>query len=246
MDINIFIIAMILIPLITIFIIYLVGSQDKEQEFHDEDQDQIKEDLLVQLKEKNIKAHKTYNITHSYNINKQVIFDFLNKKIAILDVITTTIKYVDFNEIIACELIEDNATIMQGGFGRAVVGGVLAGGVGAIVGASLRDSTNVVNNLSIRIVTSDISDALVMITLIQSVVKRSDLEYEELMNTAQDIYSTVISIIESNKKDIRDMTDSIGSKSVAVRIRELAKLKEEGLLTEEEFNKKKKELLNLT
>lgn len=141
--------------------------------------------------------------------------------------------------------MEDNTTIMKGGIGRAIVGGVLAGGVGAIVGAGTRGSSDVVKNLALRIITNDISNSMVMITLIKSDTKRDSAFYKNCLASAQGIYPTIVSILNSSKTSKQTLSESIDSKSVSHQIRELAKLKEEGLLTEEEFNKKKKALLNI-
>ncbi|EPZ54444.1 hypothetical protein H477_3583 [[Clostridium] sordellii ATCC 9714] len=40
----------------------------------------------------------------------------------------------NYKDIIEFELLEDGESITKGGLGRAVAGGVLLGGVGAIVG----------------------------------------------------------------------------------------------------------------
>ncbi len=200
--------------------------------------------LQNQLRQKKFKIDKTYNII-SLGVNKQVLFDFESNKIAILDAAANSINYVEFNKIIDCEILEDNTTIMKGGIGRALVGGVLAGGVGAIVGAGTRGLSDIVKNLAIRIITNDISNPMVMITLINSDTKRDGLFYKNCMASAQEIYSTIVSVLNSGKTSKQTLSESIDSESVSDQIRELAKLKGEGLLTEEEFNKKKKALLNI-
>lgn len=47
-----------------------------------------------------------------------------------------------FSELTDYELIEDGETITKGGFGTAVAGGILFGGVGAIVGGGLGKKKN--------------------------------------------------------------------------------------------------------
>lgn len=58
---------------------------------------------------------------------------------------------IPFETIIACELLEDNSTVLKSGVGRAVVGAAIAGEVGAIIGASSRESSDMVNSLIVRI-----------------------------------------------------------------------------------------------
>lgn len=128
-----------------------------------------------------------------------VAFDISNKQIAVCNHTNNIIQKIKFEDVIECEIIEDNTTIAKGGIGRALVGGVLAGGVGAIVGAGTRSTSNVTNNLAVRIITADIKNSLVMITLIETMTKRDTEMYKMCMNTAQEIYSTVISVIKANE-----------------------------------------------
>ncbi|PKO09063.1 MAG: hypothetical protein CVU40_12705 [Chloroflexi bacterium HGW-Chloroflexi-2] len=147
---------------------------------------------------------------------------------------------------------------MKGGLGRAVVGGVLSGGIGAIVGASTRGSSDIVKSLTIRIITNNSFDSLRLIPLIKSNTKRDSSNYKNCMSAAQGIYSSIISILNSGKtanqnnlvdSDKTDVENSVvgikNSESLSDQIRELAKLKEEGLISEEEFAKKKKAILNI-
>jgi hypothetical protein len=228
---------LIIILFVALVVVIIAGfNKGKEQIAN-------KSNLQSQLRANNFNDEKTIDIV-SINVYKQISFDFTNKKLAIIDVIANSLEYVQFEKIIECEIIEDNTTIMKGGIGRAVVGGVLAGGIGAVVGSTTRKSSDMVRNLSIRIITNDISNALVLITLIDQEIKRDITVYKNCMSAAQEIYSTIISIIESNKKLLGDSTAEV-TKSIANQIRDLGKLKEEGLITEEEFTAKKSKLLDL-
>jgi len=108
--------------------------------------------------------------------------------------------FLNFNDLIECEVLEDNSTIMKGGIGRAVAGGILLGGVGAIVGATTRKSADMVNSLTVRIVTANVTDALIMVDLIHMKLKRNHPEYKNAYEFAQKLYATVTSIISSNEK----------------------------------------------
>ncbi len=110
---------------------------------------------------------------------------------------------IQYSKIIECEILEDGASVMKGGIGRAVVGGALAGGVGAVVGASTRKSKNVVNSLKVRIVTSDINNALRTVDIISSPMQTDLPDYARASKFAQEVYSTIISIIANNENNIR-------------------------------------------
>ena len=58
-----------------------------------------------------------------------------------------------YNQILGFELLEDGETITKGGLGSAVVGGLLFGGVGAIVGGvtGAKRTKNVCKSLQIKI-----------------------------------------------------------------------------------------------
>ena len=157
--------------------------------------------LSEQLSNANIHYDKVINIT-STGIDSKVVFDLNNRKIAIINTNAVKIDYVDFDKIIQCEILEDNSVVMKGGVGRAVVGGILAGGVGAIVGAQTRGSSEIVKNLSIRIITNDVINSLVWIHLIKTATKRDSFEYKRNKDAAQQIYSTIISILNTDPKPV--------------------------------------------
>ena len=157
--------------------------------------------LSEQLSNANIHYDKVINIT-STGIDTKVVFDLNNRKIAIIDTNAVKIDYVDFDKIVQCEILEDNSVVMKGGVGRAVVGGILAGGVGAIVGAQTRGSSEIVKNLSIRIITNDVINSLVWIHLIKTGTKRDSFEYKRNKDAAQQIYSTIISILNTDPKPV--------------------------------------------
>lgn len=124
-----------------------------------------------------------------------------SQKIAICYVLAGLITYVKFNDIIECEIIEDSNTIMKGGVGRAIAGGIIAGGVGAVVGANTRKSKNVIYSLQVRIITKNINNSLININLINSPsgTEKSSLEYQDAQRFANEVYATIIAIIDSNK-----------------------------------------------
>ena len=73
--------------------------------------------------------------------------------------------------MIECSIEEDGVTIESGGVGRAVVGGVLAGGVGAVVGAATRSSKPTTLSLSVRLVTRNLDRPLYKILIIKEATK---------------------------------------------------------------------------
>lgn len=116
-----------------------------------------------------------------------------------------TYTQIPFNQIIDCEILEDNATVMKGGIGRAVVGSMIAGDTGAIVGAATRKSSNVVNSLNVRIITNNIKTPCYLISVVNAAIERGTPAYKEKYNLAQEIYSTIFAIIYNNKNQQTDV-----------------------------------------
>ena len=132
---------------------------------------------------------------------------------------------------------------MKGGVGRAIVGGALAGGVGAIVGANTRKSKNITNSLQLRIITTDVSKSLYTINLIKKETKRDSIEYKQAINFANNVYATVMSIInDNNNKGVKKMVQN--NEDFIEQLERLSKLKDSGAITQEEFEISKKKILD--
>lgn len=128
-------------------------------------------------------------------LSTEVRVDTEHKRIAILFPMYTQLEIIKFSEIIRCETIQDNSTILSGGVGRAIVGGILVGGVGAVVGANTRKSKDVVYDLKINITTNNINNPLITIQLINSQTERSSLIYHKCIEFAEKVQATMESII---------------------------------------------------
>lgn len=129
-----------------------------------------------------------------------IYIDEPNKRVMLINRNTpSSRKIYNFNELVECSILEDGATICSGGVGRAITGAIIGGGVGAIVGASTRSSKNVTLSMSVRIITSKISQPLYEIPLITSETNRDSTEYKRKIAYAQEIYATITSIIAQNK-----------------------------------------------
>ena len=107
-------------------------------------------------------------------------------------------KTYNFKDIIECEILEDNETILKSSAGRAAVGGIIAGGVGAVVGASSRGTQGVANRLVIRVGLNNILEPSLIITFIDKQISRTTPYYQSNYSKAIEIYSTIKSIIYNN------------------------------------------------
>ncbi len=153
-----------------------------------------------------------------------------------------------FESLVNCELLEDGTSIIQkGGTGRAIAGGLLFGGAGAIVGASTakRKQSEYCTSLRIKITVKN-ARQLYYIDFISSRTKKSSSTYKSAYECAQECLSA-LEIIAAENAEIASYEQAklAHSLSSADEIRKYKQLLDDGIITEEEFNVKKKQLLQL-
>lgn len=150
----------------------------------------------------------------------------------------------DYSQIVDFSLLEDGNSIASGGLGRAVVGGLLFGGAGAIVGGVTRGYKSTCTNLQIKITVKDYREPAFFITLISSQTAKSSFTYKEFMKQAESILSKLQLIIDLQSKQEQN-SSAQATPDIPDQIRKYKSLLEDGIITTEEFEQKKRELLNL-
>lgn len=175
--------------LVVLYLIFFTGKSDKMKEVNDE-----------------LKANKFHTSKAIYSnliLNKvQIRIDDINKKIAICYIYPKKkVILLDYIDILECDIIEDDNFVMKGGVGRAIAGGIIAGPTGAIIGASTRNSKNVVDNLQIRIITKNIANSLYTIDIIDSQIKKDTDEYKKAIKFANEVYALITAITNNTLID---------------------------------------------
>jgi uncharacterized membrane protein len=188
-----------------------------------------------------------------------------NEKIAFISL--TDKKVISFSDIIGVELIEDGNTISKKStsrtIGGAIVGGVLTGGVGAIIGGLSGGSTqkNKVSSLSVKIHIRDLSNPSILIKCfdsrtmtteakasIETVGKMESYKYQLGKKNAdeiKDLISVIIDRIDSKTSiENSNITNQQNNNSVADELLKLNDLKEKGIISEDEFTTQKNKILN--
>ena len=152
-----------------------------------------------------------------------------------------------YDEVLDFELLEDGGSIVKGGLGRAVAGGVLFGGVGAIVGGATgkRKGKPTCTSLKIKITLNDMTTPTEYINLISTETKKSSMLYQTCEKQAQEILSLFQVMCESNKAAQSVPTQTVQEQSAADEIVKFKRLLDSGVITEDEFEAKKKQLLGL-
>lgn len=149
-----------------------------------------------------------------------------------------------YNQILDFELLEDGDSITKGGLGSAVAGGVLFGGVGAIVGGVTggKKTKALCNSLKIKITFRDCYRQNIYIDLITAQTKTSSIIYKSAYKTAQDALSALQIACD---KTSRNSTIEEKPISEADEILKFKKLLDDGIISQEEFETKKKQLLGM-
>ena len=159
--------------------------------------------------------------------------------------LTTHDYYIfSYDQIVDCELLEDNAVV--GSVKSAVVGGALFGALGAVVGSNT-GRKGICNSLIIKLTVRNCEKAAFLINIVDQKLERSSEWYKECYQNVQEIMSKLSLIISEAKSQKADANEAGGKYVVPVadEIRKFKELMDEGIITREEFEAKKKQLLNL-
>ncbi len=160
------------------------------------------------------------------------------------------LKTFDYEDIVNFELIEDGETIFSGGLGRAAAGALIFGGVGAIVGGVTggKKSKSLCTSLMIKISINNIQNPVEYINFINTPTKKKSSSYQSAFKLAQECLSILEIIcqdVENNSLPIKANSDTGSKFSEADEILKFKNLLDAGIITEDEFEQKKKQLLGL-
>ncbi|WP_342538500.1 SHOCT domain-containing protein [Sporosarcina sp. FSL K6-1540] len=199
--------------------------------------DEIRQSITVSVGE------AVMNFIPTKVIGTAIQFDDENKKMLIPGQFGRD-NIFSYNDIVSYELLEDDEVVTSGGLRRAAVGGVLFGGAGAVVGAVTgRKNKGVCNNMGIKLTVNNMSQPIVYISFIQTKTKTDSNAYKVANHEAQECMSTLQLICDNQKGEEKETTTY--SFSTADEIKKFKELLDDGILTQEEFDAKKKELLGL-
>ena len=154
-----------------------------------------------------------------------------------------------YGDIVDFELLEDGSSITKGGVGSALVGGFLFGRTGAIVGSitGAKKTKQTCTNLTIKITVNTIGCPTEYIKLITSSTKRESAAYKRELQYAQDILSLLQLMCNEAEQEAKNPPAPAAAPAAAAspidEIRKYKALMDEGIISEEEFQMKKKQLL---
>lgn len=153
----------------------------------------------------------------------------------------------EYANLLSFELLEDGHTVTKGGLGRAVAGGLLFGGVGAIVGGVTggKKSKGVCNSMKLRVTLKNAHTDNTYISFIMSETKTSSFIYKTAQTSAQSCISALEIIADQNQSAVIEEATAQPSSSAADEIIKFKQLLDAGVITQEEFEAKKRQLLGL-
>lgn len=159
----------------------------------------------------------------------------------------------NFSDLISYEIVDDGIDVVSSNAGNAAIGGILFGTVGAIAGASAkREISKTCDDLHIDITVNDLQNPHIVLPLIKGKYDRSSEAYRAKADFAKDIASLLAYIkANSTAQPAIDTQQKIepphehDSAGIYDELERLHALKEKGIITEEEFQKKKESLLGI-
>lgn len=208
-----------------------------------------------------INSAPEFNTTRTLAISGEMVLliNDTGKQICIL--LPQFKKVIGFDQVYDVEYVVNEETIASKStlrtIGGAVVGGVLAGGVGAIVGglSGKTKTESKISKIAVKVLIRDIDIPALNISYFdcktlpdRKPVAPDSIYCQNEILMAQNFVNTISVIIEEGKRieipKSQEQQSLPNNISVADEIKKLASLRDEGILTQEEFEKQKSLLLS--
>ena len=233
--------ALIIIGILTFIIIFIIQWQKRCFI------EKYEKDFTVFLEEQNFKLSQRVTVIPQ---GLEFIVDNDNKNFAMVSFKTGEdiskkiffINLFNFDNVIDFDLVEDYDMELQGRAGASTVGALLFGSAGAVIGSSGTKKISKTNRtVIINIHLNKTDTPLITICF-------SDMPYQLAITNAHTIKSILLNIKQNNADNKVIKVDTVEKEQedndIVIKIKKLNELKEQGLITEEEYNKKKQDLLN--
>lgn len=210
---------------------------------------EVKEHL--QLRNENLEKFQTFNISREIKIGGYYFRedDNLGLWYASTEKKPKNPTLYNYEQIVDFKLLEDGNTISSGGLGRALVGGALFGGVGAIVGGVTGGKTakNILTSLEVVITLDNPYRNIINVKCMPTgmTCKSGSLLYKTYKAEANNFVSFLATISAKAKKTDAQKIKNVSKDKEFDEIVKYKELLDKGIITQEEFNLKKKELLGL-
>lgn len=227
--------------------------------------DQAKEKLaIMEASNQKIEASKKDLVSAGFQIEKEarepsgnfyLAIDPKNKR-WVLVIPNLPHPYVyKFKELISYELVDDGETTYSSNTGKALVGGLLFGAAGAVVGAASKKKVKTTcKDMHIDLNINVIKSPMQVLQIINDAEISRDSElYKQKLAFAKNVMAMLAYIKENAEPSEPEETHPEQKQleiqqrtgDIYAEIEKLHTLKEKGIITDEEFQKKKRSLLGI-
>lgn len=232
-----------IVILLTLAVLYFIGKNAEKQENQAKEHARVvtmqaninKTELAVQKENIAVSKDIRYSITDD-TPRYRIVIDNENKNIHIFDSDGTRV-LIPFKKLMGCEVLQDKQVV--DGVSRAIAGGLLAGGAAAIVGALTAQEK--VTSLSLIVSQDDLQRPRITMDLIVNGVG----DIQRATAFANDVTSSFNVIIKQCVREEKATAAISDGSGVVEQLKSLKSLLDEGIITQEEFDAKKKQLLGL-
>jgi hypothetical protein len=192
--------------------------------------------------------------------NSGLAVDEPRKKICLItnNGVSVSQRVIDYKDILSVELFEDGTsvtkTVRSSQIGGAVVGGLLLGGVGALVGglSGKTETSGKIKRIDLRLIVNDTNAPLHDVAFMNVEGKKDGIIYTQAIQVARrwhGIVEVLIKRADSEERSLqiseRQTQPALPNASVADEIKKLADLHHSGVLTLDEFQQQKTRLLGV-
>ncbi|AOM82211.1 hypothetical protein BBEV_0840 [Salisediminibacterium beveridgei] len=214
-------------------------------------------------KQKDALASKGFTkFNPSYNYNKTIGIALSDDKNSVGIINKLAVKKINYKKILKVDIVEDGTTVTSvsrvGQIGSALVGGMLAGGAGAVIGglSSEKTQNNKVRILELQILVNDELSPIKKVKFFESdnYVYKDDQNYKFMYEKAEKWKGILeVMINKADKEEQKTNSEYFGQSdkneiesitSVADELRKLNDLTKEGIISKEQFEKEKEKLLS--
>lgn len=168
--------------------------------------------------------------------------------------IMPNLKIFNYADVLEVEIIEDGETITKTSsssqIGRALIGGVMLGGAGAIIGGLSGTKKNIdkIKSLDLKLIINDTTSPVRTINIWKSKngESKESIAFKTAYANANEWFS-LFKVIINQANDNTDISekkdDTLIKLSVADELKKLKSLVDDNILSNEEFEEQKKKLL---
>lgn len=234
----------------------MVTASYREWKKTSDDDEKIMNYLMVELKDaareelindfSEIKVPASYNFHYTKVIQfikgnyKYLLIDVENKSFVVKDGNIYT-RVITFDELKDYEIFENGNSVVSGSASGALVGGLFFGVGGALAGSNINKRIyDTCSTLQLILKINDLNMPQIIITYLNNRrISKTSQEYIALRNDLQGVCAIVEYML--NHKNDKPMV--VQENKVVDQLRSLKLLLDDGLITQEEYNSKKKIML---